>query len=637
MSQRVSVGNKTKVVQNSYISGIMNDKAWGRTDIQKFYNSVAEADNMLIAITGGAFKRPGFEYLDITDTPNGSKQGEVRLIDFVYNTEQKYLFLIHNETIDLYHVPERDSGFSAVGAPFGSLTGLVELTPKIIKEMSVVQRGDVTLLFHSDIQTRIITRTDYETFTFGTLEMVPPLEDPLDPESEMWSEELGWPSYGCFYQGRLFCAGSENYPLTVWASKSQDYFDFQIAAENYDTPGAPITDTIDSDKINVITGIYAGRNVQVFTSGSEFINGANLITPLDSSWKIQTRFGTQDGTPVTAMDGSTLFIDRHDAIREFVFDYEQDAYTSKDLTTLAGQLFNKPFRMEHVKSARSNLGRYMYVLNEDGAVVALNFDRTESVVAWTTITSVKDRKIIDISTVDNELYMLVLDNNNYYLERLDIDDEPCFLDNYTYFRGSIPVKYCDNPQIPENPLISCSDTVGGILGRDFLLDNIWCEGCLMFVDSSTPPLSEITGLERFNGTEVSYLLDGVYQGEGVVENGELPIDRPFANAHVGYKYNSKLVSLPLASPNFQAELSEKRIIKMRLYMYNTQGFHIDDDFINSNYYDEALYSKKSELYTGMYEHYTLGWDTLKQFTLSSDDPLNFAVLKSEITLDISGG
>lgn len=627
---------KTKIVQNSFVSGVMNDKAWGRTDVAKYYNSVAEANNMLIAVTGGAFKRPGSQYLDITDVPINTVQKEARLVDFVFNTDQKYIFLVYAETIDIYHVPSRGEGFDPTGAPFASLVGLTELTPTIIEEMSVVQRGDVTLFFHTDMQTRIITRTGVEAFSYGTLAMVPPLSDPADVGTEMWSDILGWPSYAVFYQGRLFCAGSTTYPLTVWGSKSQDYFDFQIAVAEGDSAGAPIKDTIDSDKINNITGLYAGRNLQLFTTGAEFINNAAIITPLDSSWQIQTRFGSEANGPIAAADGSTFYVDRHSAVREFIYNYEQDAYTSNDMTTLATQLFSNPFRLEHVKSAKSNLGRYIYVLNDLGDVAVLNFDRAENVNAWSKLEMGGIRTVIDISTVDNELYMLVRDGDNYYLERLDLSDTTTYCDNFSYFLGDVPVTYCDTTG---NPLdtIECQTTVGGNFGVEWLLDGIWCKLCQMFTDPLTPPVSEITGLERFNDRNVSYILDGVNQGEYLVTNGIIPIVRPFTIAQVGYKYNSNISSLPLASPSFQAELNEKRIIKMRMYMYKTDGFYINDEFINSSFYDTAAYSVKPDAYTGMYEFYTLGWDTLETYKISSDDPSSFAILKNEITIDISKG
>ena len=621
---------RTKIVQNSFISGVFNDKAFGRTDIGRFYNGVAEAENMVLATTGGMFKRPGFQFIDKTDVPITSPLKSVRLIDFVFNTNQKYLFLIEPGNIDIYHVPtkkQEEEGQSAIGEPFGSVEA-PGLTAEIIAEMNVIQRGDITLLFHTDLQTRTITRNGYEDFSFGTLQMVPPLQDIEDSLTEMWSDELGWPSYGAFYQGRLFCAGSKSFPLTVWGSKSQDYFDFQIAPTEADTAGAPINDTIDSDKINQITGIYSGRSLQVFTTGSEFINRSNIITPLDSAWHIQTRYGSEPNVPLDSLDGSTFFVDRFSAVREFIFDYTQEAHISNDLTTLSTQLFSNPFRLETVKSAKNNLGRFTYVLNDDGTLAVLNFNKAESIIAWFNF-KLPEGDIIDISTVDNELYVLVRTEHDIILERIDLTDEPTFLDSYSTAHGNVVDEGCDVTGQ------SCSETVGGLRGVLWLLDKTWCPNCLMFTDVEAPLINEITGLERFEGREVSYVLDDIYQGEQIVVNGAIPVDRPFYLAKAGIKYDSKLKSLPIASPKAQIELSEKRIIKVKLYLYKSNGFYFDEDFVPNALFDISNFDEVADKVTGVYEHYTLGWDTLQDYIIHSDDPYGFNVLKTETWIDVS--
>ena len=622
---------KTKVVQNSFVSGVMNEKAFGRTDIAKFYNSVAEADNVLLHVTGGLFKRPGFEYVDTTNVTltQAALPKTNRLIDFVFSTEQKYLFLLREGNIDIYHVPDRFNGDAQepIAPPFATVAE-VKLTANVIKELSVVQRGDVTILFHTDFQPLVINRIGYEDFTIGPLNVIPP----LDVNSlAYWDDTLGWPSYATFFQGRLYCAGSKTYPLTIWGSKSQDYFDFDIAIADADADGSPITDTIDSDKINVITGIFSGRNLQVFTTGAEFVNRAQVITPLDSAWAIQTRNGSDANVALDALDGSTFYIDRYSAVRQFIYDYNQDAHISNDLTTLSSNLFSNPFRIEIIKSAKDTLGRFTYILNDDGTVVILNFNQAEGIVAWVKLTTVSGF-IMDITTVDNEFYMLVNNGNEIQLERLDLDDNITYLDSFTKLTGNKPIQQCG-----ETPLdvISCGDSVGGDFGIDYFLDNVWCPSCIIFTDPNTPPDTTISGLDRFNGQEVSYVLDGIYQGEIEVANGEVIIDRLFSTIMIGYKFNSRLLTLPISSPQFQMELAEKRVVKMKLFLFESSGFNINNDFIASSYFGKANYDESSDVRTGVYEYWTLGWDTFSQINIHADDPLGFNILKYELHVDVT--
>lgn len=619
---------KTKIVQNSLVSGVMNDTAWGRTDIGKFYNSVAEADNMIVQTTGGMFKRPGLEFIHTTtatkaeyDTNNKS----IRLIDFVFNTEQKYLFLIRPDNIDVYYIPSRDENTYPTGGPIATIS-TPQLTATIIAEMSVVQRGDVTILFHADLQPKEIARTGFDTFTYSNLSLIAPTES--DNTTPVWDATKGWPKYGTFYQGRLFCAGSKTYPLTIWGSKSQDYFDFDIAIDQADADGSPIQDTIDSDRINVITGIFAGRNLQVFTTGAEFVNTSALITPTNSSWQIQTRYGSNNNVPLDSLDGSTFYIDRTGAVREFIYDYNQNSHISNDLTTLSAQLFSDPFRINIIKSAKSNLGRFTYVLNSDGTMSVLNFNRAESIVAWVKFDT-PTGDIIDITSIDNELYIIVLTSlGDINLERIDLSENTTYLDSHVYAYGVLPSETClDN--------IPCTSTIGGEYGDEWLLDNEWCDSCVMFMDPLTPRDTIVYGLDRFEGQEVSVILDGTYQGEQVVTNGNISVDRFYRLIEVGVKFNSKITTLPLASPQFAMELNNKRIIKVKLYLYKSTGFYLDDEFIASSYFDVDNYDTSAIVRTGVYEYWKLGWKTLSTFTLSNDDPFGFNLLKFETYVDVS--
>jgi len=227
--------------------------------------------------------------------------------------------------------------------------------------------------------------------------------------------------------------------------------------------------------------------------------------------------------------------------------------------------------------------------------------------------------------------MLVQTDTDIILERLDLFETTTYYDNYSYFIGSNPTTFCGS----NLPTTNCIDTVGGELGHDWFLAELWCKNCLMFVDPITPPIDKITGLERFNGTSPSLSLDGLYQGEFAVTNGEMAITRAFTYAQVGTKFLSELKTLPIASPQGPIELNHKRIIKVQLYLYESAGFYIDGDFVSNDLWDVAKFNEKSTEQTGVYDWYALGWDTLKDYTIHSDDPYGFNVLKTGTYIDAS--
>ena len=126
----------------------------------------------------------------------------------------------------------------------------------------------------------------------------------------------------------------------------------------------------------------------------------------------------------------------------------------------------------------------------------------------------------------------------------------------------------------------------------------------------TPINKEIDGLKRFEGKEVSIILDGIYQGEQLVTGGKILITRFYKLIEIGLKFNSHIKTLPPTSPKFDMELNKKRIIKIKLYLYKSTGFYLNNDFIASSYFDIDNYDTSAVVRTGVFEYWTLGWSVL---------------------------
>ena len=72
------------------------------------------------------------------------------------------------------------------------------------------------------------------------------------------------------------------------------------------------------------------------------------------------------------------------------------------------------------------MGRFTYVLNKNGTLAVLNFNRSEGIVAWVKFDT-PSGKIIDIAAVDNEFYVIVLSSNgDLNLERLDLSERTTY-------------------------------------------------------------------------------------------------------------------------------------------------------------------------------------------------------------------
>ncbi len=436
--------------------------------------------------------------------------------------------------------------------------------------------------------------------------------------------ERGWPKYCAFYQNRLMFAGSTAKPLSIWGSVINDFFNFDISESDADFA---IADTLNTDTLNHITGLYPSKTLQVYTSGAEYVNTSNPMTPTDSNWVFQTGLGSSANVALDSLDGSTFFIDRSGGIREFIYNFDMDNYVAKNLALLASQVVKRPKQVVIIRSSQIDLGKLIYFLNDDGTLAVLNIDNNEKILAWTEWKT--DGNIVEIEGVDQSLFVVVEREGVYTLEVLGSKelsanavynpDNDVFLDSYSLHLGTTFNEVC-------------ADSIGGGYATDYLLDGILSNDCSIFY-SGVAEATVIDGLDRFNGKYVTVLLDDFYHGEELVVNGEITVERAFFVAKVGLMYNSLIKTLPITSKDQSTQLNYNRIVKIVVQFYNSAAVTIDGEEITDRRFDEYQLGSKPELFSGVKEVYQLGWDKLRQFEISSDYPYNFHILSFTSVLD----
>ena len=461
----------------------------------------------------------------------------------------------------------------------------------------------------------------------GTFEVSSYIQD-VWGENNANGDYIGYPKYCAFYQNRLFFAGSPLKPMTIWGSVTNDYFNFDISESNLDSA---IADTLNSTTLNQITGMFASKALQVFTTGSEYINDSLPITPLDSNWIFQSGIGTNHNVPLDSLDGSTLYIDRSGAIREYSYKYEQESYISKNLALLANQVIKNPSQMTIIRSSQIDLSKLVYFLNEDGTIAVLNIDNNEKILAWTEWET--QGEIVEIVGVDHSLFVLVKRNGIYSFEVFGnkeysanvayVENQDVYLDAYEQRRG---VAFSD----------ICAESIGGGYGDEFLLDKPLLNDCTVCLDLINIQDNEIENLGRFNGTYVDVLLDGFYHGKELVQDNKITVDRIYTQATIGYGYSGIIKTLPLSNPQYANQLDFKRIIKIAVNMFESSGIELDGQYVTDRTFDDYQLGTKPELISGIREVYTLGWDRMKDFTLESNYPYKFHLLSLTTVLDSNG-
>tara|TARA_R110002153_G_scaffold70800_1_gene185639 strand:- start:198 stop:1373 length:1176 start_codon:yes stop_codon:yes gene_type:complete len=211
----------------------------------------------------------------------------------------------------------------------------------------------------------------------------------------------------------MVIGGSRDLPNRLWMSRSGDLFNFDLG-EGLDDEA--IEFALLADQVNAITGVFAGRHLQVFTSGSEWMVTGDPLTPANIQITRQTRIGSQSArtVPLVNIDGATVFAGRSGReIREFLFTDVEQAYGSADLALLSRHLVNQP--MDQAYDADRRL---LHVVMGDGSLGTLTLYRSENITAWSS-QSVQDSAFRAVAVSGGDVYVGVERGERYFLGVFD--------------------------------------------------------------------------------------------------------------------------------------------------------------------------------------------------------------------------
>lgn len=242
----------------------------------------------------------------------------------------------------------------------------------------------------------------------------------LSGYEETWSTTRGWPICGTFHSGRLWIGGSKERPTTIWGSRSGLYYDFALGSQQDDDG---IEATLDSDQLNRIINMYSGRDLMVFTSGSEIIIPTPLnepITPSNIQTSIQSRVGSERGFKVYEIEGGVFYYQSGgQSIQEFIFADTQQSYANNLVSLLSGHLAQNPVDFALRRATSLDDGALLSIVRANGNATIATIQRSQLITAFTNHTT--DGTFKATGADFNDLYFVVTRNNIDYLERINED------------------------------------------------------------------------------------------------------------------------------------------------------------------------------------------------------------------------
>ena len=413
-------------------------------------------------------------------------------------------------------------------------------------------------------------------------------------KEDVWSATRGYPKTACFYEGRLVLGGTKSKTQSLFFSKSGSFFDFDIDDGDDDEA---IFATISSRKLNEIIDVFPGRNLQVFTSGSEFAVTSKPTTPSSIAITPQTSHGASYLEAID-VDGSTIFVDRHGkAVLDFVYSFNEDAYTTNDKSILASHLIKQPVDMAILKGTASEDANWVFIVNDDGSVAVLNTLREQDIngfTNWSTSGEVKS-----VAVVDDELYMIVkrtLDGTEEYLiERWSFD-------------------FLTDMGTTVNP--GPTDTI--ISGLPVELDDVEVQ---VIADGIVLPPRTAT----FSGTSSQITLTSEETG--------------YTKLEIGLPFDVEVKGMPLNTNigSGENQMRIKRITRMNLRVYNTYGVYVEGIPVPIREFGEAGSSPLNAsplAKTGIIEDVLskIGWtrDEMPAITVPDPTPFHIQMIEYEV-------
>ena len=552
-------------IQTNFTAGQLSARLHGRVDVNKYNNGLKTQKNAYSLPHGGVIRRGGFRH--VAGVKTNSKK--VRLVRFEFSITQAYIIEFGDQYLRFY----KDNGqIQSGGSAVEIATPFLEAE---LFDLYFAQSADTLYIAHPSHAPRKLTRASDISWTLATLTFTSAPADFAGGAGD-------YPRCVTFFEERLYWAGTNNKPQTIWASKSGDFLNMNQGTGLDDES---LAFTLATDDVNVIRWMKASDVLLVGTVGGEFkLHGSgNPVTPSNVRVVQETKYGSSTVTPITS-GRAVLFNQRATKkIRQMIFDLNVEGFVAPDLTILAeditgGGLTHMAYQQEP--------DSIVWAVREDGVLLGLTYQRDQQVVAWHqhpvggTGTEVESVAVIPSADgKSDELWISVKRTIN-----------------------SATVRYIE-----------------------YLDSTINVDSGLTYSGGATSTLSGLTHLE---GETVQVLGDGAVMPDAVVSSGSIALSESVTSASVGLKYTTELVTLPPELPqadgaSFGKKKSWNRII---LNLYETLGIAVNGKQLVFRTGGDPMDSAPPS-FTGQFDITNLGWkEADASITITQEQPLGMTLI-----------
>ena len=406
-----------------------------------------------------------------------------------------------------------------------------------------------------------------------------------------WSTTRGYPKSVTFYQGRLFFGGSKSLPTTFFGSNVNNFFDFNLGTALDDQA---IIGTISTSSLNSIVDIFAGRDLQILTSGGEFYIPQTLddpITPENLVVRNATTNGAKQGVPVVGLDSGTIYVQRGGkSLNEMSFTDTEQAYNTASITLLSSHLLNTPTDMAIRRSTSTEEADRLFLVNSGNSdLIVFSLLRSQNVIAPSRI--ITSGNFLAVSIDVDTTYMAVkrtIDSVDKYF--IEVFDEDLHTDSAVTGTGS-----------------NASATAS-----------------------------------HLPNTTIDIINDGIVESQQTTNgSGQITFVRTSTSSYeIGIPYDIEIKTMPVqvqGGASLSMKGVKKRILEVNADLFQTQAMSINDQVVAFRSFGEDVLDTSVVPYTGIKTiGPLLGFDYLGEITITQSVPLNFNLLALDYKISVGG-
>lgn len=323
-----------------------------------------------------------------------------------------------------------------------------------------------------------------------------------------WSNYSGYPAAVTWHEGRLWFGGTKKDPATLWASATDDFFNFESGTKD----DSGFSRTMGTTELTDIVWLASQSGLYIGTSGEEWrgrsFSDSGVITPSSFVLRRVSNSGSEPVSPIFA--GAHLIHVQRQGRSLIQIGYNaasasEDGYSPSDLNELAPHVSFGGITTIAYQTIRDSI---IWGTTGAGKLIGLSFNTAQKVYGWHE--HVTSGGINSVATVyeqgyEDSVYISVNRNGVYMIERMRVD---------------------------QYDIIENQDKSHGL----------YVDSAIELVGEN---LTKVTGLEHLEGRIVQCVGDGSFMGESLVKDGEITLSSPVSRCTVGLEYTSLMETLPL--------------------------------------------------------------------------------------------